>query len=131
MLQHVGTLRLSSSSSKKLHRFSSNLLYLYGLFERKFIPIKEILWLSLTFCGFVVCTKLCLQNNTVGTYQLAKTLTTPVIIVLQTYFYGKSFSHKIKLTMVPITLGVLVNSYYDIAFNAVGAFWATVGVQRF
>ena len=79
------------------------LSYLYGLFEKKFIQIKEIIWLSITFCGFVVCTNLSLQNNTVGTYQLAKVMTTPVIMVLQSYFYEKSFSGKIKMTMVPIT----------------------------
>ena len=30
--------------------------------------------------------------------------------------------------MVPITMGVLVNTYYDISFNAVGMFWAVCGV---
>ena len=104
------------------------LSYLYGLFEKKFIQIKEIIWLSITFCGFVVCTNLSLQNNTVGTYQLAKVMTTPVIMVLQSYFYEKSFSGKIKMTMVPITLGVFINSYYDISFNFKGAFWAVTGV---
>jgi len=102
---------------------------LYGLFERKHVPMKEVLWLSITFCGFVVCTNLSLQNNTVGTYQLAKVLTTPVIMIIQTQFYDKSFSAKIKLTMVPIVLGVLVNSYYDIQFNIAGCFWATSGVM--
>lgn len=115
-----------------LHFFSTSVglygCYLYGLFERKYIQVKEILWLSLTFCGFVVCTNLSLQNNTVGTYQLAKVMTTPVIMILQSYFYESKFSNKIKMTMVPITMGVLVNTYYDISFNAVGMFWAVCGV---
>ncbi|MGH0139603.1 UNVERIFIED_CONTAM: hypothetical protein FKN15_014706 [Acipenser sinensis] len=90
-------------------------------------PTKMIL-LALSFCGFVVFTNLALQNNTIGTYQLAKAMTTPVIIVIQTAYYKKTFSTKIKLTLIPITLGVLLNSYYDVKFNFLGILFATLGV---
>ena len=56
--------------------------------------------LSLTFGGFVVFTNLSLQENTVGTYQLAKYMTTPCIMLIQTYFYGRKFSTKVKITVV-------------------------------
>jgi len=55
---------------------------------------------SLTFCGFVVLTNLSLQSNTVGTYQIIKTMTTPMIIVIQTAFYARIFSLPVKLTLV-------------------------------
>ncbi|CAD5118224.1 DgyrCDS6946 [Dimorphilus gyrociliatus] len=84
--------------------------------------------LSLSFCGFVVFTNLSLQFNSVGTYQLAKTMTTPCIILIQTYFYNKDFSLQIKLSLLPIALGVFMNSYYDIKFNFIGTFFATIGV---
>ncbi|XP_033104062.1 solute carrier family 35 member E3-like isoform X2 [Anneissia japonica] len=99
-----------------------------NIFSPKSLPIKSVLPLSLTFCGFVVFTNLSLQNNTVGTYQLAKVMTTPCILVIQTFFYNKTYPTKIKLTIVPITLGVILNSCYDVKFNIVGTIYATLGV---
>ncbi|KTG35266.1 hypothetical protein cypCar_00008614 [Cyprinus carpio] len=98
------------------------------IFSPKSLRPSKIILLALSFCGFVVFTNLSLQSNTIGTYQLAKTMTTPVIIVIQTLYYRKTFSTKIKLTLVPITLGVVLNSYYDVKFNLLGMIFATLGV---
>lgn len=98
------------------------------IFQPKKLPWAPIIPLSLTFCGFVVFTNLSLQNNTVGTYQLAKALTTPVIIFVQSQFYGVTFTSQIKATMIPIAFGVFLNSYYDIKFNFLGTFFAMSGV---
>ncbi|XP_003972777.1 solute carrier family 35 member E3 [Takifugu rubripes] len=98
------------------------------IFSPKRLPIRKIVLLALSFCGFVAFTNLSLQNNSIGTYQLAKTMTTPVIIIIQTTYYKKTFSTKIKLTLVPITLGVILNSYYDVRFNLLGTVFATLGV---
>ena len=70
------------------------------VFAPKRLQPQKIVWLSLSFCGFVVFTNLSLQNNSIGSYQLAKAMTTPVIIALQTACYQKSFSTRIKLTLV-------------------------------
>ncbi|XP_067906603.1 solute carrier family 35 member E3 isoform X2 [Heterodontus francisci] len=70
-----------------------------NIFSPKTLNPTKILLLALSFCGFVVFTNLSLQNNTIGTYQLAKAMTTPVIIVIQTVYYKKTFSSKIKLTL--------------------------------
>nr|CAB3266243.1 solute carrier family 35 member E3 [Phallusia mammillata] len=99
-----------------------------GTFSPKKLPVSQIIPLSVTFCGFVVFTNLSLQSNTVGTYQLAKVLTTPVIILIQTNFYSKHFSSGIKATLIPISLGVFINSYYDIKFNVLGTIYALLGV---
>ncbi|TST22533.1 Solute carrier family 35 member E3 [Bagarius yarrelli] len=98
------------------------------IFAPKSLRASSVLLLALSFCGFVAFTNLSLQNNTIGTYQLAKAMTTPVIILIQTTYYRKSFSTKIKLTLVPITLGVVLNSYYDVKFNFLGIVFATLGV---
>ncbi|KAG7320611.1 hypothetical protein KOW79_016464 [Hemibagrus wyckioides] len=98
------------------------------IFAPKSLRASSILLLALSFCGFVAFTNLSLQNNTIGTYQLAKAMTTPVIILIQTTYYRKSFSTRIKLTLVPITLGVILNSYYDVKFNLLGIVFATLGV---
>ncbi|KAG8577920.1 hypothetical protein GDO81_010327 [Engystomops pustulosus] len=70
-----------------------------GVFCPKSLSASKVLLLALSFCGFVVFTNLSLQNNTIGTYQLAKVMTTPVIILIQTLCYGKTFSARIKLTL--------------------------------
>ncbi len=70
------------------------------IFSPKSLRPSKIILLALSFCGFVVFTNLSLQCNTIGTYQLAKVMTTPVIIVIQTMYYKKTFSTKIKLTLV-------------------------------
>uniref|UniRef100_A0AAR2K0L3 Sugar phosphate transporter domain-containing protein n=1 Tax=Pygocentrus nattereri TaxID=42514 RepID=A0AAR2K0L3_PYGNA len=98
------------------------------IFSPKNLRPTKIILLALSFCGFVAFTNLSLQNNTIGTYQLVKAMTTPVIIAIQTLHYRKTFSLKIKLTLVPITLGVILNSYYDVKFNMLGIVFATLGV---
>ena len=72
------------------------------LFKSKRLPLLEMLPLSLSFCGFVVFSNLSLETNTVGTYQLMKTMTTPCIMFIQTTFYAKCFSTKVKLTVVSL-----------------------------
>lgn len=84
----------------------------FGIFSVKSLPLMQVFPLSLTFCGFVVFTNLSLQSNTVGTYQLAKVLTTPVIIAVQTYFYDKKFSSRIKYTLVRFLLFLSVMFSY-------------------
>ena len=77
---------------------------LFGVFTFKRLPLTDMFPISLTFCGFVVFTNLSLEYNTVGTYQIIKTLTTPFIISLQTFCYGRSFSTNVKLTLVSLTV---------------------------
>ncbi|KAG2469385.1 CPSF6 factor, partial [Polypterus senegalus] len=98
------------------------------IFAPKSLQPSKIFLLALSFCGFVAFTNLSLQNNTIGTYQLAKAMTTPVIIVIQTVYYKKTFSTKIKLTLIPISVGVVLNSYYDVKFNFLGMLFAVLGV---
>ncbi|CAI5785576.1 Solute carrier family 35 member E3 [Podarcis lilfordi] len=99
-----------------------------GIFSPKSLRPRQVLPLALSFCGFVVFTNLSLQNNTIGTYQLAKAMTTPVIVLIQSVAYGKTFPARIKLTLIPITLGVFLNSYYDVKFNFLGMVFASLGV---
>lgn len=99
-----------------------------GVFEFKHLPLAKMIPISMTFCGFVVLTNLSLQSNTVGTYQIIKTLTTPGIILIQTFVYHRSFSTRIKLTLIPIIVGVYLNSYFDIRFSPLGIAFALSGV---
>lgn len=100
----------------------------FDVFCIKDIAIKEMLLIAMTFCGFVMLTNLSLAHNTVGTYQVAKMLTTPCVIIMQIIFYNKKFSILVKLTLIPIILGVVINFCYDIQFNIIGTVYATMGV---
>ena len=71
-----------------------------NVFNPKRVPLLGILPLAASFCGFVVFTNLSLQFNTVGTYQLAKAMTTPVILLLQALVYNRQSSLRVKLTVV-------------------------------
>jgi len=72
----------------------------FNLFSFKSLSLRHMVPVSLTFCGFVVLTNLSLQSNTVGTYQIIKSMTTPVIIFIQSVFYTRLFSLPVKLTLV-------------------------------
>ncbi len=72
----------------------------FNVFSPKRLFVFKILPLAVSFCGFVVLTNLSLQSNTVGTYQLAKAMTTPTILFIQATFYNKRASAKIKLAVV-------------------------------
>ncbi|KZC11418.1 PREDICTED: solute carrier family 35 member E3-like [Dufourea novaeangliae] len=100
----------------------------FDIFCIKDVALKEMLWIAFTFCGFVVLTNLSLAYNTVGTYQVAKMLTTPCVIILQIMFYKKHYSVLVKLTLIPIILGVTIFFYHDIQFNVIGIIYATMGV---
>lgn len=79
-----------------------------NIFRPKRIPILSVLPLSASFCGFVVFTNLSLQFNTVGTYQLAKSMTTPVILLLQALLYNRWSSLRVRLTVVRAYLWLLL-----------------------
>lgn len=99
-----------------------------NLFTFKRMPLLKMLPITLTFCGFVVLTNLSLESNTVGTYQIIKSLTTPGIILIQSLLYKRTFSIPVKLTIIPIIVGVFLNSYFDIKFNVLGITYALSGV---
>lgn len=69
---------------------------------------------SASFVGFVVLTNLSLQINTVGFYQVAKILTTPAVVLIQSLVYSKSFHLEIKLSLVPVCIGVALATVGDI-----------------
>ncbi|PAA49950.1 hypothetical protein BOX15_Mlig009768g2 [Macrostomum lignano] len=101
---------------------------LFGIFRPKNLPVLRMLPLSLTFCGFVALTNLSLQFNTVGTYQVLKTLTTPCIMTINAVAYGKPSSWRLRLTFLPVVVGVALNSHYDLKFSPIGMAFAAAGV---
>jgi solute carrier family 35 protein E3 len=99
-----------------------------GLFEVKKLSIMSVVPLSLSFCGFVVLTNISLQLNTVGFYQLAKVLTTPVIVVIQSMYHGETFPMNIKASLAVTCLGVAIASATDVGLNLPGTVVAAIAV---
>lgn len=79
--------------------------------------LLSLLSLAITFSGFVVFTNLSLEYNTIGSYQIIKTLTFPTIIIIQTHFYEKVFSFYVKLTLVWIVTILLFFCLFNITFS--------------
>lgn len=97
-------------------------------FEKKTAPIGRVLPLAIAFCAFVVFTNLSLEYNTIGTYQLFKVLTTPVVALISWGFYNISYSQKVILTLVPVVVGVCTHSVNDLKLTLLGTIIASVGV---
>jgi solute carrier family 35 protein E3 len=101
---------------------------LIGCFERKFIPVKKVLPISLAFCGFVVFNNLSLEHNLVGVYQLWKVMTTPMIPVIQLLFYDVKFTSTELLALVPVCVGVITATSSELQSNFVGTVFALLGL---
>jgi solute carrier family 35 protein E3 len=71
--------------------------------------VKSLLLLGVTFAGFVVLTNLSLQYNSIGSFQIIKTLTMPSIVIIETLIYGKVFSLCVKLSLVLININLLID----------------------
>lgn len=99
----------------------------FNYFNIKSTNVRQLVTLSLCFCGFVVLTNLSLQYNSVGTFQVAKMMTTPGVMIIQS-FRGRQFSMRVKLTTVPIILGVILCFMHDIHLNVLGTIFAVSGV---
>lgn len=75
---------------------------LFKFFTIKTTSLISISPLAFTFVGHVVCANLSLQFNTVGTYQISKTLSLPAVVILQYLLDGVKFSTRILITLVVI-----------------------------
>ena len=94
-----------------------------GMFTPKSLPLSQMLPISVTFCGFVVFTNLSLQCDTVGTYQIIKCLTSPCIMAIQTYFYARTFSTRVKLTLVNFSISSFMSSLLKFSLQWQNEFW--------
>ena len=74
--------------------------YLFKMFKIKFVSLWKMMFLSTTFCGFIVFTNYSLKFNTVGTSQCIKSLNTPLVALFSTYYFKQSYTIKIKFTLV-------------------------------
>lgn len=69
-----------------------------------------------------------LSHNSVGFYQLSKLACIPCTLGLQKVMHNTSTSKWVKLSLVPMTLGVGIATVYDVDVNFVGILFAACAV---
>jgi solute carrier family 35 protein E3 len=99
-----------------------------GCFEWKKLELRQVLTISLAFCGYVVFNNLSLLANSVGFYQITKILCTPVIVMVERVYYGKRESTATLLALVPVCIGIGITVYGETTLNAMGILWAGLAV---
>ena len=96
--------------------------------KRTVLPIREVLRLSIAFCGFVAFNNLSLRHNSVGIYQLMKVLTTPCIVTLQFLVYHIRLTRKQLLSLLVICIGVVIATVNTVESNMEGILFGLAGV---
>lgn len=108
----------------------------FGLFIcskfKTFVPkvanLIDVLPLAAAFSVFIVFTNLSLEYNNIGTSQLFKVLTTPVVAFITWHFYKTKYSYKILSVLLLVIGGVTTYSVNDIKLTWVGTIIALIGI---
>lgn len=94
---------------------------LCGLFERRRMPSKSSVIMSV-FCTLSVgLMNLSLKLNSVGFYQLCKLLSIPWLVLVQRIIYRKHTSVIINFSLLVILSGMLFATVTDVSLNIVGS----------
>mmetsp|Transcript_6253 Transcript_6253/g.24369 ORF Transcript_6253/g.24369 Transcript_6253/m.24369 type:complete len:330 (-) Transcript_6253:57-1046(-) len=99
-----------------------------GFFKVKRLRQMDVLPVTVSFCSFVVFNNLSLQANSVGTYQLMKVMTTPIVVLVQFLAFGVSLPLQLVITLIPICVGVALATVSDVHFSMEGLLWGALGV---
>lgn len=99
-----------------------------GVFEIKRLPVRDVAKLAAGTMGFITFTNLSLQYNSVGFYQVMKVMTTPTVVLIEALLYQKYLENTLKLSLLPVCLGVIITTVTDFRLNVVGTGYAIAGV---
>lgn len=99
-----------------------------GVFEIKRLPVREVAKLAAGTMGFITLTNLSLQHNSIGFYQVMKVMTTPTVVIIEALLYQKYLDTMLKMSLVPVCLGVIFTTVTDFRLNLIGTGYAVAGV---
>ena len=99
-----------------------------GFFEIKRLPLRDVSKLAAGTMGFITLTNLSLQHNSVGFYQVMKVMTTPTVVIIEALLFQKYLDNNLKLSLVPVCIGVIITTATDFRLNMVGTCYAVAGV---
>lgn len=99
-----------------------------GLFEVKRLPLEQVAKLAAGTMGFICLTNLSLMHNSVGFYQVMKVMTTPTVVVIESLLYQKYLPTQLKISLIPVCLGVILTTVTEVKLNLPGTMYAVAGV---
>ncbi|CAK8688904.1 unnamed protein product [Clavelina lepadiformis] len=99
-----------------------------SFFKVKSVSILKVVPLSIAFCSFVVFSNLSLKHNTIGTYQILKCLADPFTFLLQVIMYGKKYTVNVKLSLLTVLIGIIINYWSDVVLNVLGTMFGLIAV---
>lgn len=99
-----------------------------GVYRYKAATVRSVLPVAVGSLGSVAFMNLNLAHNTVGFYQISKLACIPVTLSLGYLVDGVVVPWRVKLTLVPLLLGMALATVHDVEANAVGTVYAAVAV---
>lgn len=92
----------------------------FNIFKAVEVPVIKTLPISAFFTGFLLLGNLSLAVNPVGFYQLAKTLTTPAVVLLNFLLFRKTVSYRVLASVVLVCFGVVLTNSRFVLSNQIG-----------
>jgi len=99
-----------------------------GLFQAKRIPFQENFIVASSMVASVMFMNYSLRSNSVGFYQVTKLACVPCMVIIESAYFGKVFSRKIKTTLAVIILGVGLAVVTDVEFNFKGLVYGCLAI---
>lgn len=84
-----------------------------GMFEPRKIPIMNMLPLAVAMAMNIVGMNVSLQVSTITFYQITRVLLTPIVAIINFFFYKKTIPRMAVYALIPMCFGVGLISYYD------------------
>lgn len=84
-----------------------------GMFEPRTIPIMNMLPLAIAMAMNIVGMNVSLQVSTITFYQITRVLLTPIVAIINFFFYKKTIPRMAVYALIPMCFGVGLISYYD------------------
>lgn len=106
----------------------TRVLLALDLFEFKPAATVSVLPMALGSLGSVAFNNLNLANNSIGFYQVSKLACIPVTLLVNKFVYATPTSTMVKLSLVPLLLGVGLATVYDVTCTARGSAFAAAAV---
>ncbi|CAF9926702.1 MAG: hypothetical protein ALECFALPRED_003507 [Alectoria fallacina] len=84
-----------------------------AMFEPRKIPIMNMLPLAVAMAMNIVGMNVSLQVSTITFYQITRVLLTPIVAIINFFFYKKTIPKMAVYALIPMCFGVGLISYYD------------------
>ncbi|XP_068665288.1 UDP-xylose transporter 1-like [Aristolochia californica] len=108
--------------------FSLHVAQRFNAFEPKSIDLKTVMLFGILNGVSIGFLNLSLGFNSIGFYQMTKLAIIPFTVLLETVFFKKQFSQKIKLSLLVLLLGVGIASITDLKLNLLGSILSILAI---